>query len=191
MLTDKRIVKTRAAIKTAFLKLALEKDIGKITVSHITEKAEINRSTFYLHYSDVYTVLQDIEKEIETKISSCIQSLDVNNVYDSTCSVFTNLTETLNESPELKNFILYSNSSQYIISKIKNIFTEKALSAAVEIYPDADKSTLLYLLTFTSSGIIDTYVKWAHTKDDTTSLESLIKTVTELTQNVLEIIKIK
>ena len=49
MITDKRIVKTRTAIKTAFLQLALEKDIGKITVSNITEKAEINRSTFYLH----------------------------------------------------------------------------------------------------------------------------------------------
>lgn len=191
MLTDKRIVKTRAAIKTAFLQLALEKEIGKITVSQITEKAEINRSTFYLHYSDVYTVLQDIEKELEMQISACVQILDVNNVYDSTCSIFTNLTETLNESPELKNFILYSTLSQYIISKIKNIFTEKALSTAEEIFPDIDKSTLQYVFTFTSAGIIDTYVKWAHSNDETTSLDELIKTVSELTQNVLEVVKMK
>lgn len=191
MLIDKRIVKTRTAIKTAFLQLALEKEIGKITISNITEKAELNRSTFYLHYSNVYTVLQDIENEIEMKISSCIKSLDVNDMYNSMYSVFTTLTDTLNESPELKDFILNSTSSRYVIGKLKSIFTEKALTAAAETYPDADKSALTYVLTFASAGIIDTYVKWAHSDDKSTSLDKLIKTICELTQNVLEVVRIK
>ncbi|MDE7307003.1 MAG: TetR/AcrR family transcriptional regulator [Clostridia bacterium] len=191
MLTDKRIVKTRTAIKTAFLQLAIKNDIGKITVSNITETAKINRSTFYLHYGDIYTVLQDIEKEIDLKISSCIDSLDISDVHNSTYTLFKNLSNTLNESPELKNFILYSTSSKYIIGKIKDIFTEKALLTVAGIYPHVDKKTLEYVFTFTSSGIIDTYVKWEHAKDDYTSLDELIKTVSELTQSVLEVVKMK
>ncbi len=189
MLTDKRILKTRTAIKTAFMNLALKKEIGKITVSNITETAKINRSTFYLHYGDVFDVMRDIENEIETKISACIESLDINEIYKSMCNVFTNLTDTLNASPELKSFILYSTSSQYIIGKLKNIFTEKAFSTVTEIYPEIDRDNLTYALTFASSGIIDTYVKWAHSNDNNMTLTNLIKTVSELTQNVLEYFK--
>ena len=44
--------------------LTMDKDIEKITVSDIAEKAFINRSTFYLHYSDARDVMNDIEREI-------------------------------------------------------------------------------------------------------------------------------
>ena len=60
MATDKRIIKTRQAITTAFMELSLEKDIRKITVSDIAGRASVNRSTFYLHYNDAKEVLEDI-----------------------------------------------------------------------------------------------------------------------------------
>lgn len=68
MTTDKRVLKTRKAITTAFMELTLEEDMQKITVSDIAERAVINRSTFYLHYADAKEVLDDIENK------HCIQS---------------------------------------------------------------------------------------------------------------------
>lgn len=50
---DKRIIKTREAIFNAFLDLAAQKDIDKITVVELCQKAEINKSTFYLHYKSI------------------------------------------------------------------------------------------------------------------------------------------
>ena len=41
----------------------LEKSIKEITVKELVDKVDINRSTFYLHYSDIYQMLQKIEEE--------------------------------------------------------------------------------------------------------------------------------
>ncbi len=51
--TDRRVIKTRKAIMTAFDKLISQGDIAKITVSAIAREADIDRKTFYLHYSSV------------------------------------------------------------------------------------------------------------------------------------------
>ena len=51
--TDRRIVRTRKAIMTAFDKLIMDHHIDKITVSAIAREADIDRKTFYLHYTSV------------------------------------------------------------------------------------------------------------------------------------------
>ena len=48
--TDLRIIKTKKAIKTAFLNLLKENKYHNITISAISETALINRKTFYAHY---------------------------------------------------------------------------------------------------------------------------------------------
>lgn len=47
---DLRVRKTRAKIKRALIETINEKGFGNLTVSDITEKAGINRGTFYIHY---------------------------------------------------------------------------------------------------------------------------------------------
>lgn len=69
---DLRIVKTRLAIKNAFFEMLKEKDFEKITVSDITNKALINRGTFYSHYKDKYDLLEQIENEMLEDIGSFI-----------------------------------------------------------------------------------------------------------------------
>lgn len=49
---DRRIKKTRSAVLHAAFELLMEKDIDKITVLEICQKADINKSTFYLHYKN-------------------------------------------------------------------------------------------------------------------------------------------
>ena len=55
--------RTRALVEGAFLELMKEKPYTKISVREITEKADINRSTFYLHYQDIYDLLGYIFRE--------------------------------------------------------------------------------------------------------------------------------
>ena len=47
---DLRVVKTREAIQNAFVQLIEEKGFEAMTIKDITEKARINRGTFYAHY---------------------------------------------------------------------------------------------------------------------------------------------
>lgn len=51
-------------IKKAFATLLNEKGLEKITVSDITRAADVNRGTFYSHYTDKYDLLNEIEDEI-------------------------------------------------------------------------------------------------------------------------------
>lgn len=55
---DKRIVRTRLAIFNAVFELATEKELDKITVVELCDKAGINKSTFYLHYSSINDCLK-------------------------------------------------------------------------------------------------------------------------------------
>jgi AcrR family transcriptional regulator len=49
---DRRTRRTRRALQEALLNLAEEKELETITVQEITDRADINRATFYQHYRD-------------------------------------------------------------------------------------------------------------------------------------------
>lgn len=61
---DRRIRKTRAVLKNALLSLMTEKSVKHITVKELCEKADINRGTFYLHFKDVFDMLEQIEDDM-------------------------------------------------------------------------------------------------------------------------------
>ena len=58
-------VKTKRLIKNTFIQMLSEKkEIGKISVSELVERAEISRATFYAHFDDIYDVVEEFEREI-------------------------------------------------------------------------------------------------------------------------------
>ncbi len=58
-------VKTKRLIKNTFIQMLSEKkEIGKISVSELVERAEISRATFYAHFDDIYSVVEEFEREI-------------------------------------------------------------------------------------------------------------------------------
>ena len=61
---DRRIAKSEKAIQTAFLEMLLDVGFDAITVKEMTEKADISRKTFYLHYLDKYDLLNGIVDEM-------------------------------------------------------------------------------------------------------------------------------
>jgi AcrR family transcriptional regulator len=71
---DRRIRKTKAALKQAFISLLSQKDIKEISVRELTELADVNRGTFYLHYRDVYDFFSQIEGEVLMEFEKFIQT---------------------------------------------------------------------------------------------------------------------
>ena len=53
-LMDRRIQRTRNSLFSAFIELRATKPVEKITVKELTEKANISKQTFYLHFQDIY-----------------------------------------------------------------------------------------------------------------------------------------
>ena len=62
---DRRVRRTRQAIKSSLLKLMKEKSLQEITVKEVMEHADVNRATFYAHFSN----LEDLVKSIETDMA--------------------------------------------------------------------------------------------------------------------------
>ena len=70
---DPRVKRTRSLVLQSFNSLLAEKSFDAITVQDVTEKAEINRATFYKHYVDKYALLdewvqQQFRFEIESRV---------------------------------------------------------------------------------------------------------------------------
>ena len=55
---DRRVRKTRESLITALITLLEKKNINEISVRELSELADINRGTFYLHYKDPYDMLK-------------------------------------------------------------------------------------------------------------------------------------
>lgn len=70
--TDRRILRSKQSIIKSFLELFSEKDFEQITINEIAERANVNRGTIYLHYSDKYDLLDKcMEDHINELISLC------------------------------------------------------------------------------------------------------------------------
>ena len=87
---DLRVRRTIASIRKAFFELVLEENFNDISITDLTERAGINRKTFYLHYSGLDDLVNEIEEEIVESILEQIgtfaENLDlpgcIRNFYD-------------------------------------------------------------------------------------------------------------
>ncbi|WP_055069982.1 TetR/AcrR family transcriptional regulator [Clostridium massiliamazoniense] len=73
---DRRVIRTKKMIRSALAELIEEKGFNNISVTDLTQRADINRGTFYLHYIDKYDLLEKIENEIIQEIEEKTKNLN-------------------------------------------------------------------------------------------------------------------
>ena len=72
---DRRIPKTQKAILDAFVGLMAEKNFEQITINEIADRANVNRGTIYLHYTDKFDLLdQCIDMHVMRLFDACLDS---------------------------------------------------------------------------------------------------------------------
>ncbi|OZG59794.1 TetR family transcriptional regulator [Bifidobacterium myosotis] len=75
-LTESRRTRyTRQAMQDALIELMRERPLGAITVKALCERADVNRSTFYAHYSSIEELLHDIEDETMAWVTAALDQL--------------------------------------------------------------------------------------------------------------------
>ena len=57
---SKRVQETKQNLQEAFLDILMEKPVEQITIREITERAQLNRTSFYRYYMDVYDLYETI-----------------------------------------------------------------------------------------------------------------------------------
>lgn len=86
--TDLRVLKTRKAIKEAFLTLIRTKGYDRITIQDIADEAMINRNTFYLHYMDKIDLVESLCKDSLDQLKVCI-NLEIKDIGEMSEALFT------------------------------------------------------------------------------------------------------
>ncbi len=73
---DRRVRRTRENLKKALIDLIHEKDFESITILDLSERADVNRGTFYHHYFDKIDLLEKIIAEKLEKFNLCLSIRD-------------------------------------------------------------------------------------------------------------------
>ena len=72
--TDRRVRRTKQLLMHALFTLMKEKSYNDITVKELCEAADINRGTFYLHYRDIYDMVEQIEQDMLFQFEALISA---------------------------------------------------------------------------------------------------------------------
>ena len=167
MKEDRRIRKTKSAIKRAFTDLLKRKDLDKITVQDISDQADINRGTFYLHYEDKYMLLTDMEDECISQIwtSTQFNQLDIsspeNTAEDFINNVLTKVLQHISDNMEFYHTILQLERKSRLEEKIHSLMKEnmqKYISTNHEIEGIPEK----YFHSYVAGATISTVKFWVN-----------------------------
>lgn len=151
---DKRTMKTEAALHEALINLLMEKDISRITVKEVTEKAEIHRITFYAHYQDIYELYEEIKQKALKEISDFV-SADSNHQYE---EYYAQIAHYAYENKWIFH-IIFNNPS--IQSQAVNILEERYLK--IWLYEDhlsEITSEMRYMTAYNIEGCIGILKHW-------------------------------
>ena len=175
--TDSKYFYTAQLMNQALLSLLEKKDIEFITVTEITKKAGVNRSTFYLHYENIYELLEETIKNLNSKFINSFKvqvPLKINSPQDAFLITNNFLVPYLNFCKENKRVLrlvnqkpqLFQNKESY--QKMYNLIFYPAISLFVN-----NENERIYYLEFFTQGIAAIVHKWLEL-DCATEIKELI-----------------
>ena len=155
----KRVMKTRKAIHSAMTTLLAKKPIEEITVTELSEAAEINRKTFYNYYSSVYMVAEEMEDEIVERFEETLRKIDFDTLLKDPVTTFNTLARLITSDLDFYENIL-TNRNQ--ISFLQKIITSLKQRIRVLYFSSGSPDSELndYMLEYIVSGLVSVYQKW-------------------------------
>lgn len=184
---DKRILKTRHAVRSAFRQLIQQKEMSEITISELTKAANITRSTFYMYYSDVSDVCDEMENEVLRRMEVIIKDMGINNCIKNPYPVLSVLTQEIMRVDEYNKYMVNGKNSSQLIGKIKTRIVD-LLTDYIAAKGTADIMVIRYVATFITAGILDTYKEWYN--NNGISLEEMCRYCSNIILNGQTILKL-
>lgn len=167
---DRRVVRTKRAIREAFFALAERQDYRKITIAALAREADIDRKTFYLHYPSIDALLDEIARDQgETLIATCRDAMlagdghiDVRALFDqmvrglSTDSAFDR-----DRGRRLARHIPFDDLLRRMEKPlIESVIDSDAFAAG------SDRAYVPFWVSFFCAGLLSAYRRWLFVGDD-------------------------
>ncbi|GGI44859.1 TetR family transcriptional regulator [Paenibacillus marchantiophytorum] len=156
---DPRVLRTRQLIRDAFIELLYELELEKITVNRISERATINRVTFYLHYRDIPDMIDRLADDMINEIHAILKEFP--NHSDSNMQMIIKILEHIAENSKYYKVLLASKRIPVFTERLMKLFAEFITTRMNKL---EESSTLKVqkdiAIWYGSSAIIGTIVFW-------------------------------
>ncbi len=149
---DRRPIKTVSSIKKALISLIRTKKISEIKVIDICNKANVSRSTFYLHFADINDLIDQIEEEqIEPIFRICL-GFHADNIKEK-C---TEIARFIKKNCAVFKLLLLKTDDHF-----ENKFKNKIDKLMIASLGDSKKSTFTkYYFSFILNGASGVFKSW-------------------------------
>lgn len=156
----KNAVRSKQCIKKAYAALLNEKDVTKITVTDIVEKAGISRGTFYAHYADVHDLYNKLENDAIGTIMTVIDVAGITNFYDNPLPTLDASLRFIEQNKEYYRLLLNSAVGSNFINKLSDDFATRFADTLIEHIACENHTMVRSYLSFVTSGIRGVIFRW-------------------------------
>ncbi len=157
---DRRVRKTKRVLAESLAALLQKKPLKSITVRELSDLADINRGTFYLHYKDVYDMVEQIENDILEKVRTIITSYEHNTDKRTFLVLLSKLYELLAENAPLARCLLSENGDFAFVAKLRAIMQEKCFADVYKRLDIIDNENFVFFYHFIEMGCIGICEAW-------------------------------
>lgn len=159
---DRRVRKTETQLVKGLTKLMKTKSIKDITVRELAEEVDINRSTFYLHYKDIYDMVEKIENNLVEKFLLSLDELSKSRITQSTLLEFLNdVYRTIYSNADIFTVLLSNNGDIGFHKKINEVIHQKTYDITKNIIKQSlNEEQIRIACCYFVSGIIGIIEAW-------------------------------
>lgn len=153
---DQRARLTQQLLKNALIECMQKERISKISVRELCERAGINRSTFYLHYYDIYDLYNSIKIEVIEDLNRYLKQEDIVNESSSLLQVYIAILNYIKKNEELFQILLNDDNGVDFIDDIMKL----AQSISMKSNFIFEERTEKYIEIFGIGGYTSVLKKW-------------------------------
>lgn len=145
---DRRVIRTKKAIRNAFAQLLSVKKLEDITVKDIAELADINRKTFYSYYSGVYMIVEETENELVETFEAAIRDLPLDRLVKEPYLLFSRLSAIINADMDFYEPLMKADQSSNLLTKVSGMLKQK-VRESYAAFSHVDEATFNVMVDFT------------------------------------------
>lgn len=181
---DRRIIKTKKAINNALLQLLSEKSLDEITITELTERADINRKTFYLHYTCINEVAEEINSRLTDDFAIAIETATDEENGFVPAKMFEYLNTRVKTDIDFFRAFCAENTSGHFLRVLQPVLLNRLLNVYTSLYPEADIAKLSNTLVYAIAGCFSLYFGWVRVPNGV-SVEKISEEALHMTEAVL------
>ncbi|MEG1165832.1 MAG: TetR-like C-terminal domain-containing protein [Oscillospiraceae bacterium] len=185
---NRNAIRSKNAIKNAFVELMRKNDISKVKVKDILILADVSRATFYAHYQDVYSVLEEIENTHIELLKKFLNAQPRYALIDDFMPFIKQLFEQIQENEEFFKMLFAAPNANTFLSKLQKVFVDYMMEdeALLQKVRSAEQARLFF--SFIAIGTANLLQEW-FINEHTFSFDELANMLNEAILNGISSIK--